>query len=233
MDKKEQNQIDLKSNFLILQNDKYRLSLSQRKYKKSEFIKQNKETKINFKNKRPISFFKFVTFFSNLEKFFLIYFINFILLNLKGILCESYIIVKINKSGHYNFLFKGGISDPKVFCNGVSKHTPNSICINNDPINKDIDEYDFVQPVNTIKLYFDDTKDFYACLFNGCSDLDEIDASHLITSSVYHMGDVFHSCETSLDLSNFNTANVKYMNGLFYGCHNLKYLDIIILLLLM
>ena len=34
------------------------------------------------------------------------------------------------------------------------------------------------------------------------SDIDEIDASHLITSSVYNMGDMFHSCEslTSLDL---------------------------------
>ena len=165
----------------------------------------------------------------NNKNIFLIYMSIFILLNVNGILCESYIIVKFNKSGHFKFLFKGGINDESRFCYGAPKHTPNSIYINDALINDNsIDEYDFGQPVNTIKLVYDDTKESYLCLFNECSDIDEIDASHLITSNVNDMGQMFRWCKslTSLDLINFNTANVKSMHGMFDGCDNLKYLDI-------
>ena len=165
----------------------------------------------------------------NNKNIFLIYMSIFILLNVNGILCESYIIVKFNKSGHFKFLFKGGINDESRFCYRVQKHTPNSIYINDALINDNsIDEYDFGQPVNTIKLVYDDTKESYLCLFNECSDIDEIDASHLITSNVNDMGQMFRWCKslTSLDLINFNTANVKSMFGMFDGCDNLKYLDI-------
>ena len=45
--------------------------------------------------------------------------------------CRSpQIIVKFNKSGHFNFLFKGNINDESLPCYTVQKHTPNSIYIN-------------------------------------------------------------------------------------------------------
>ena len=165
---------------------------------------------------------------NNMNNIFLIYVTIFIILNINGILCESYIIVKINKSGQYHFLFQGGINDENKFCNGVSMHIPNSIDINGNQINPIVSEYTFTESVNTIKLYFNDKKSSFLCLFNGCSDIDEIDVSHLITSSTIDMGQMFRRCEslTSLDLTNFNTAEVKSMFGMFDGCNKLKSLDI-------
>ena len=51
--------------------------------------------------------------------FLLSYSIIFILLNINEILCESYIILKINKSGRHSILFKGGIKDENGFCDEV------------------------------------------------------------------------------------------------------------------
>ena len=166
------------------------------KGKKANFNKKNKAINFILTNNKSNYFSKFKyqesktnSFFNiiKIKNFILFYIIAFILSNINGILCESYIIVKINKSGHFNFLFKGNINDESLPCYTVQKHTPNSIYINDDPINNDIDEYDFVRPVNTIKLVYSDEKESFQCLFNECSDIDEIDASHLITSNVNDM----------------------------------------------
>ena len=71
--------------------------------------------------------------------------IYIILLNLNGILCESYIIVKINKSGKYNILFSGGIEQTDHFCYGVSMHIPKSMTINGNLIDPPVGEYEFNQ----------------------------------------------------------------------------------------
>ena len=90
--------------------------------KTSEFTKQNKEKKNNQKNssnnKKSFSNSKFKYYdkkknilFKNVHNLLMINVICFILLNINEILCESYIIVKINKSGYYNILFNGDIQN--------------------------------------------------------------------------------------------------------------------------
>ena len=256
------NKCELKSYNAYINKCRY---FSKRKENnKSEYITKNKEMKINKANdKKSIKFskvkfkyseYKKNMFLENVKKFFLIYAINFILFNINGILCESYIIVKINKSGNYNILFNEGVEDENNYCNGIIMHNPTSVIINEIPIVSFTGKYEFTRDENTIKLFYEESKNNFKCLFYGCSDIDEIDVSHLITSntndlsnmfylcnsltsliisnidtsSVLYFINMFYSCKslTSLDLSNFITEKAVAMYGMFNGCSNLKYLDI-------
>ena len=191
MDNKITKKINFKSKFLDVMNHRYNFLLKRKKFKC--YKKQNK------------------IYLKIIEIFFLVYTFNFILLNINEISCESYIVVKINKSGRNKILYNGGVEDNKHNCYNVSMHMPNSMTINGNQIVPPVGEYEFTRDENTIKLYYDDSKTDYKCLFYGCSDIDEIDASHLITSNVYNMEYMFHQCNslTSLDISNFNTEKVK------------------------
>ena len=59
-------------------------------------------------------------------------FISILLSNLNIILCDSYITLKINKSGKHSFLFKGGVQDPHSECYNIGMNTPTSIIINDN-----------------------------------------------------------------------------------------------------
>ena len=158
---------------------------------------------------------------------FLIFLITFILL-INKILCESYIILKINKYGKRNILFHWGIEFGGL-CRNVPMHIPKKMLINGELINPPVGEYNFYfKKENIVKLVYDDTKDNFKCLFYGCSDIEEIDVSHLITSNVNNMAGMFYLCSslTSLDLTKFNTGKVTTMNSMFDGCSNLKYLNV-------
>ena len=149
-------------------------------------------------------------------------------MNINGIICESYIILKINKSGNYNILFNGNVKPTNKFCYGVSMHIPTSMTINEKIINPPINQYQFTEQQNTIKLVYPDSKEKYNCLFLGCSGIDEIDASHLITSNVNDMEYMFHQCSslTSLIISNFNTEKVLDMRSMFGYCSSLTSIDV-------
>ena len=102
-------------------------------------IKSNGKTN-NFKSIRntKIKYYKrnIIINLKRFKIFLLLYTINFILLNISEILCLSYIILKINKSGRHNKLFKGDAND-EPFCNGVKMHTPILMQINDkiiDPL---------------------------------------------------------------------------------------------------
>ena len=99
--------------------------------------KINKKMENNINNDRTVNYkyyenFKNI-FFKKGEHLFLFYTINFILLNINGILCYSFIIVKINKSGYYNIFFNEDI-DGKNFCFSNSVNIPNLMTINEVPI---------------------------------------------------------------------------------------------------
>ena len=99
-------------------------------------------------------------------------FISILLSNLNVILCDSYITLKINKSGIHSFLFKGGVQDPNLECYNIDMHTPTSININDNNINIDNSgEYDFTREENIIKLYYPEDKENYECLFYKCYDI--------------------------------------------------------------
>ena len=205
MDKKEANKIESESIIFIELNNEYRGILKQSKNKQNNFTKQNKEImafssgkKNNKKQIYSTNFLNYkgynITLFKISEKFFLIYTIILFLLSLNGILCESHIMVKINKVGRYKLLYNGGVEDSSHVCYTVPNYTPKRITINGNEIDTFTREYNFTQLENTIKLYYEDSKDDFKCLFYGCSDIDEIDASNLITSNVNHMEYMFHGC---------------------------------------
>ena len=154
--------------------------------------------------------------------------VTIILLNNNKILCESYIILKINKSGRYKILFNGDAKDTESNCYNYPKQKPTSILINENPIDPSTVYYEFTQRENTIKLYFEENKNTFQCLFYGCSAISEIDASHLNTSNVTSMSGMFSHCTSlkSINLQNIDTSKVKNMNELFHYCSSLASLDI-------
>ena len=65
-------------------------------------------------------------------------------------------------------------------------------------------------------------------VFNGCSNLKEINFGNLDTSLVDTMEYLFQDCSqlTSINLTNFKTNEVTSMYNMFHNCVNLKYLDL-------
>ena len=162
MDKKENRSLEFKLKSFSLSNSIFSNFLELKKNIQSNFIKQNEDIKTILNNKirnnktTKVSKFKCNKrqnniFLKKVENLFLIYWINVILLNIGRILCESYIIVKINKSGKYKILFNGGVEDVNSPCHYASMHIPNSMEINGNIIDPSINEYQFTEQQNTIK----------------------------------------------------------------------------------
>ena len=61
-------------------------------------------------------------------------------------------------------------------------------------------------------------------MFEGCTNLTNIDLSSFNTQNVTNMEGMFFNCSnlTNIDLSSFNTQKVTKMSGMFDGCYNLK-----------
>ena len=65
-------------------------------------------------------------------------------------------------------------------------------------------------------------------MFDGCSNLAELDVTHFNTANVTDMRYMFSGCSklAELDVTHFNTANVKDMSSMFSDCSNLAKLDV-------
>ena len=65
-------------------------------------------------------------------------------------------------------------------------------------------------------------------LFEGCSNLKNIDLSNLNTSNVTNMSSLFKGCTflENINLSNINTGNVTDMSSMFASCGHLKNIDL-------
>lgn len=65
-------------------------------------------------------------------------------------------------------------------------------------------------------------------MFDGCSNLVNLNISSFNTSKVRNMSNMFNGCSSleNIDLSSFNTANVVDMAGMFKGCVKLERLDL-------
>ena len=65
-------------------------------------------------------------------------------------------------------------------------------------------------------------------MFEGCSSLKELNLSSFNTSAVTKMWDMFRFCSglQTLDLSSFNTSAVTNMYAMFDGCSSLKELNV-------
>ena len=166
-----------------------------------------------------------------IPKYFHLIFITYIILLLiNSISCESYIILKINKKGNFKILYDGNNEDNSIHkCKGNNKHIPDSVTVNNisvSPPQSGI--YEFTEDENTIKLYYPEDKNSFRCLFYGCTDIDEIDTSHLVTSNVEKIDFMFYKCNNlkSLNISNLNTEKVRSMEYLFGFCNSLTSIDV-------
>ena len=69
---------------------------------------------------------------------------------------------------------------------------------------------------------------FMVGMFFGCFKLKNINLSNFDTSNVINISGMFSNCESlrSLDLSNFNTSKVLNMNNMFCDCASLVSLDL-------
>jgi len=65
-------------------------------------------------------------------------------------------------------------------------------------------------------------------MFDGCSSLKSIKFGNFKTSKIIYMQFIFQNCRAleTLDLSSFDTSKVEDFHYMFYGCSSLKYLDL-------
>jgi surface protein len=65
------------------------------------------------------------------------------------------------------------------------------------------------------------------CMFYGCRSITSLDLSHLDTSNVTNMGNMFSGLDlTSLDVSHLNTSKVVFMESMFSKCSSITSLDL-------
>jgi len=109
-----------------------------------------------------------------------------------------------------------------------SSHYPNIIYINGNPNYTITNRYYFNEMNNIVNLIWNNSIDNCQYMFDGCSNITEIDLSNFDASKVINMYTMFHKCSqlTSLNLSNFNTSKVTNMGYMFYGCSQLTSLNL-------
>ena len=133
----------------------------------------------------------------------------------------SFITLKINGTGYR-----------QLFCNNTEKfmtaYYPDEIYINAEMQESINYSYYFNQAYNYVKLGWHKNIDNMGYMFNGCSDIKEIDLSNFNTSEATDMRCMFADCKsiTSLNLSNFDTSKVTVMFNMFSNCESLTSLDL-------
>jgi len=154
------------------------------------------------------------------SKYYLASFIIYIILiNINGMLCESFISVKMKNKGKYKILFQGGVQNKSHICFGVSIHNPENATVNGNKIEFDSPgEYYFKDETKTINLFFSENKNDFTCIFYGCSGISEIDLSNLSTLNVLNLKAMFYGCSSlvSIKFGNFKGENITNMNEMFH-----------------
>ena len=168
-------------------------------------------------------------------------------INKEILLSKAYTItLKINKSGIHRIFYSGNDINS---CGEIS-YNPDDITIN-EITNPTVTDgyYNFQHGDNTIILSWNNELVTFICLFNRCTEVNEIDLSNFDISNAKDMqsmflgcssltsikfGDnnpiystntrwMFHGCSSLafLNLSNFETSSVVYMDSMFCGCSSL------------
>ena len=147
------------------------------------------------------------------QKLIFIFIINMIIpkINTSSI---SYIIIKINQSGHHRMFYKD--------------HIPLKVYINSNESDNSINEYDFTSEENIVELHFESTKEDYNSLFYDCTAINEINFTNFFASDIAKMNSMFKGCTslTSINFGDIDTSHVIDMAFLFYNCSSLNYLDL-------
>ena len=126
------------------------------------------------------------------------------------------IYLKIAGKNEQKFLTHYFYLNPKeVWVNGVLKPSCTKTC-------------DLENDINNITISFDNQLESFDYMFNGITNIIEIDLSDLDTSKVTNMSHMFNGC-TNLEriyFGNINTSLVKDMKYLFHNCKKLEYINL-------
>ena len=170
--------------------------------------------------------------------------INFISTNeigkLQNYFSEIYLVIQSSGTNSQK-LIHNNFSPSEVYINGNKDET----CINTCslPVGKNNVTLRFESQINSCYNMFNgitnikeiDLSNFDFSkvqtaknMFKGCSNLEKINFNNINTNSLTDMENMFESCSKLeyLDLSNFNTSKVSSMYCTFEGCTNLKYIDL-------
>jgi surface protein len=195
---------------------------------KEKGIKQifNKVGSKKYRNNKKIKgFFIFRKNIINLYDIIIIFILSQIIL----ITCKqrklqyniSSIHLKINGTGNINIISNSFTNIPnKVFKNGVETFIQtNPKTINCEPSDNNI---------NNITLIWNTELISVANMFEGCSNIIEIDLSDFNSSKIIDMNRMFLNCNSlrSINFFNFDTSLVISMGDLFVNCYSLSSLDL-------
>ena len=108
---------------------------------------------------------------------------------------------------------------------------PNKIIINDNITMENsvvYNGYIFERVENSIKLIWNDDVTSSELLFDGCSNITEIDLSLFDASHANQMYNMFNGCKSlkSINFGNFDTSNAINMGHMFFGCSSLISLDL-------
>jgi surface protein len=129
------------------------------------------------------------------------------------------------------FIKINGTGNKKIFSssnNFKNKYHPNKIKINDDALIDAQHTIQITEETNTVVLIWNDIIDDCIHMFDGCSDINEIDLSQFDSSHVKQMYNMFSGCTSliSINFANFDTSKVTYMGYMFYKCSSLVSLDL-------
>ena len=137
---------------------------------------------------------------------------------------------ELNSNGNENpniTLKVVGTGMKNIFVNVIeyfpNSKLPNKVYINGVFQDESSKYYNFEQTINNVELIWDHPIDNYTSMFNGCSDITEINFINFDVSKITNMNSMFNGCSklSSITFSNFDTSNVESMKSMFYGCSKL------------
>ena len=213
------NKKDLYSNNIIslrIRSNKTKIKLKNNYYKIKARPYYKKEKGMNINIAKHSIIFSIIKIFLFINLFIQIKPVNKMYFNKNHF---SNVTLRINVKGNNNVF-----SSQSWY---TSDNYPKEVIINGNIQTNIKPQYDLENYENSIKLIWDKTISYGACIFCKCPNIAEFDFSNFDTSDMTYMGWMFwgNNKITSLDLSNFDTSKVSDMESMFSGCSNLQYIN--------
>ena len=125
-----------------------------------------------------------------------------------------------------------GTGTKNVFSSNVeefpTENYPNIVYINGNKQDTVNYSYTFNQSDNYVELIWNNSRDYCNDIFDGCSDVIEIELRSFDISECKSMFCMFCDCSSlnTLNLSIFNTSQVTNMKSMFWNCSSLTSLNL-------
>ena len=146
-------------------------------------------------------------------RYFIIFFFIFLFCNIHG---QFEINLTIKGTGNQNIINSGFYLEPsEILVEGEAKPSCKKSCT-------------FQKDINQVTIKFDRLIESCESMFDGLTNIKEIDLSNLDTSKVINMSSMFNDC-TNLEkiiFGNINTSSVQNMFQLFHNCIKLTSIDV-------